>query len=93
MIPTAKKLEVLGRRLDRKNAAVRRVLHLMQFGGRSLHLHFRNRPRWHLSDGREVPAEVANLVIQHRSVVGVGDALISGCAHQTYRFAEASGAS
>jgi hypothetical protein len=58
-------------------------------GGQALHHHFDRRgPVWALSDGREVRPDIAELVIIHPGVVGVGDALFHDAPGQTYRWAE-----
>jgi hypothetical protein len=88
MIPTVQKLEIQGRKLDRINGRVARTLELMRRGAC---LHFDQsgrRPRYWLSTGQQIDEETAALLVKHRSVVSVGDALFAGTPAQTYRYAE-----
>jgi hypothetical protein len=60
----------------------------MRLEGLTLQLSYeRASARWRLSDGAQVRPAVAALVVADARVVGVGDALFSGFASQTYRFA------
>jgi hypothetical protein len=85
MIPTVSSLYRNRRRADRKLAAAALVLDAMR-GGAALHLEYTPPPRWTLSNGHEVPDEIARLVVASASVVGVGDALFAGVASQTFRW-------
>jgi hypothetical protein len=72
----------VSRRLDRLNANIAVTLEVMKSGAA---LHF-GASRWWLSTGRSVDANVARAVIRNASVAGVGDALFSDVASQTYRY-------
>jgi hypothetical protein len=55
--------------------------------GQSLHLQYRaGAPLWSLSGGKAVPAEVAEILTKHASVVPAGGALFDGMPGQTWRF-------
>jgi hypothetical protein len=85
--PTKNRLERQAKRLDRLNAKVAAVLGAMR-DGNALHLQFkRGGEGWRLSDGREVHASTARLVINHPKVVRVGDVLFTDCLAQTFRYA------
>ena len=90
---TEKQLHTRHRRLDRRIMKTAVVLKEMRAGA-ALHLEFRaGRSRWWLSNGREVYPDTACLVTQHRSIVGVGDALpfldVAAGSSQTWRYAGA----
>jgi hypothetical protein len=56
--------------------------------GQALHLQYRSGRRlWNLSDGTAVPADVAEVLTKHASIVPVGDALFDGLPGQTWRYA------
>jgi hypothetical protein len=61
---------------------------LMQMGaGAALHSEIvRGNRQWWLSSGVRIPGAVAEQVIQHHDVTGVGDSLFAGIAAQTYRY-------
>jgi len=87
-IVTARQLNEKGRRLDRVNRSVASVLKSMRAGA-ALHLeHHRSHERWWLSDGSEVPVEIARLAIKQPSIVSVGDSLFGFTPAQTYRYLE-----
>jgi hypothetical protein len=87
-VPTVSSLTRQGRRLDRRNAKVERVLTCMQRGA-TLHCQFEyGRPIWWLSDRSHVSADVAKVVVADLRVIGVGDSLLVGVPAQTYRFSE-----
>jgi hypothetical protein len=86
IIHTAAELRKKARRLDQKNLSVAGVLSAMRAGAA---LHLEHRPggeRWWLSDGSQVAAGIAHLVIRHPDVAGVGDCLFGFTPAQTYRF-------
>lgn len=84
---TEARLEHQAKRIDRQNAKVAMVLAAMR-DGNALHMQFkRGGEEWRLSDGREVHASTARLVINHPKVVGVGDVLFTDCLAQTFRYA------
>src|SRR5262245_27049136 len=84
--PTEARVERQAKRLDRLNAKVAAVLGAMREGS-ALHLRFkRDGEEWRLSDGREVHASTAHIVIIHPKVAGVGDALFADCLAQTFRY-------
>jgi hypothetical protein len=85
---TCAKIHATARRLDRLNIKAATVLTAMQHG-ETLLLEYRWRgPVWCLSGGRNVPDEVAQVVIKSASVVGVGDALFNDIPAQTWRWVE-----
>jgi hypothetical protein len=72
--------------LDRRAAEA--TIRAIRLKGLTLQLSFeRASTRWRLSDGAQVRPAVAKLVIADVRVTGVGDALFSGAASQTFRFA------
>src|SRR5262245_24005300 len=92
-IHTPHELARKGRRLDRINSTVERVIEAMQHGA-ALHRTNRNRPsstRWQLSSGMPVSDEVGRAVISRGDVVGVGDSLFDRELSQTWRYAETKG--
>jgi hypothetical protein len=85
---TPAKIRSAARRLDRLNIKAATVLAAMQ-RGEALLLEYRWRgPVWCLSGGRDVPDEMAQVVIKSASVVGVGDALFNDIPAQTWRWVE-----
>jgi hypothetical protein len=83
---TAARLRAQGRRIEKLNADIRRVVDQMRVGGLALHLeHHRKRARWFLSDGTEVSASTAHCVIACPEIVGCGDSLFGFTRAQTYR--------
>lgn len=89
MIPTAKKLDTQGRRLNRLNGRTFRILEVMRCRGVLLHFDQSGRPpRWWLSNGQQVDEQTAAVLITRHEVVSVGDALFAGAPSQTYRYAE-----
>jgi hypothetical protein len=85
---TPAKISATARRLDRLNLKAATVLAAMQ-RGEALLLEYRSRgPVWCLSGGRDVPDEVAQVVIKSANVVGVGDALFNDIPAQTWRWVE-----
>ena len=83
-VHTASELRRSTRRLDRRLASVDQILGAWR--GEALHLQYENgRPRWSLSGGRSVAADVAAIVIVNASVAPVGDALFSNMPGQTWR--------
>jgi hypothetical protein len=87
MPKTPEKLQRQGRKLDKLNIKVCTVLAAMK-GGEALLMEYRWYGRsWHLSRGRSVPDEVAQIVIKSMNVADVGDALqIDGARPQTWRW-------
>ena len=84
-VHTASELRRSTRRLDRRLASVDQILGAMG-RGEALHLQYENGcPRWSLSGGRRVAADVAAIVIVNASVAPVGDALFSNMPGQTWR--------
>jgi hypothetical protein len=76
------------RRKQRLTRLSRKVIDALRRGA-ALHLmHTETGPRWRLSTGRAVSAEVAKLVIANTSVVGDGDALFPQALPQTWRLTE-----
>jgi hypothetical protein len=74
------------RRQLRLNRQKREVIDALQ-RGETLHcMHSESGPRWRLSAGRAVSADVARLVIANTSVNGDGDALFPGACPQTFRW-------
>jgi hypothetical protein len=85
---TPAKIRANARRLDRLNIKAATVLATMQ-RGEALLLEYRwCGSVWCLSGGRDVPDEVAQVVIKSESVVGVGDALFNDTPAQTRRWVE-----
>jgi hypothetical protein len=85
-IHTVSSLRAKRHRFETRLEKAEIVLAAMRHGC-SLHLEYRKQgPRWALSNGREVPDNVAKLVIASSSVVGVGDALFEGAPSQTFRW-------
>lgn len=85
-VPTEARLERQSKRLDRLNAKVAAVIEAMRRGN-ALHLQFnRGGENWRLSDGREIHATTAHIVINHKKIVGVGDVLFTDCLAQTFRY-------
>ena len=87
-IHTEAELNRKGRRLDRINGGVNRVIAAMQ---RGVTLRRTNRPnstRLTLSNGMAVSGEVAHAVISRSDVVGVGDSLFGRELSQTWRWVE-----
>jgi hypothetical protein len=75
-------------RRKRINRGVDAVLADMR-RGQNLRLEFnRIGPRWFLSDGRRINAEVARVVIGRSTIVGAGDSLFPDAAPQTWRSTE-----
>jgi hypothetical protein len=85
-IPTPTSLARNARRTDRRNHGVTTVLAQMRRGAVLRACFVRGKRIWSLSPGREVPADVAALVIAHPKVCGVGDALFDHKLSQTFRF-------
>src|SRR5262249_50288511 len=76
------------RRNMRRDRAVAGVLADMR-GGQDLCLEFRrNGPCWFLSGGRQIPAEIAHLVIGRSTIEGACDSLFPDTAPQTWRSTE-----
>jgi hypothetical protein len=85
-MPTIAKMRRNARRLDRLNIRTASVLAAMR-RGEALLMEFRWYGRsWVLSGGRNVPDEVASIVIQNKNVADVGDALFKDAKPQTYRW-------
>jgi len=76
------------RRQQRLNRLSRKVITALEAGA-TLHL-MRTEvgPRWRLSSGRAVSANVAKLVITNASVSSDGDALFPDAIPQTFRWAQ-----
>jgi hypothetical protein len=56
--------------------------------GAALHLTYERGVRvWFLSSGSKVTDDIAQLVIMHADIVGVGDSLFRNTPNQTYRAA------
>jgi hypothetical protein len=71
------------------NAKVMKLLATMR-AGVTLHCNQpRGGPLWALSNGDEVDAATARLVVAYPRIVGVGDTLFVGTMSQTYRYAAA----
>ena len=80
-----------GRRLNRLNGDVERVIAAMRRGATLHRTHRPNSTRWSLSTGMPVSDEVARAVITRGDVVGVGDSLFGCELSQTCRFIEKTG--
>ena len=87
-IHTPRELARKGRRLDRVNGAVERVIEAMQHGAALHRTHRPNSTRWALSNGMPVSDEVARAVISRDDVAGVGDSLFDRGLSQTWRWVE-----
>jgi hypothetical protein len=81
------KLRAQARRLDRLNGSVATVLAAMQRGEALHHERMWYGGIWWLSNGRHIPNEIAQAVIQP-NVASVGDALFHDAPSQTYRWIE-----
>jgi hypothetical protein len=83
----AAKMRRNARRLDKLNIRATTVLAAMK-RGEALLMEYRWYGRaWHLSHGRYIPDEVAQIVIQNKNVADVGDALdLAGARPQTWRW-------
>ena len=80
------RLSLPGRHLSRYDlmkADAQRILVAMRAGAR-LHHSNEGGPRWRLSDGTRVDAEVAALVIANPEVIADADTLIAGVLSQTF---------
>jgi hypothetical protein len=76
------------RRQQRLSHLSRKVITALAAGA-TLHLmHTETGPRWRLSSGCAVSADVAKLVIANASVNGDGDALFPDASPQTFRWAQ-----
>jgi hypothetical protein len=74
------------RRLTRLNATVLATLSAMK-KGQALHRHHAwYGAAWFLTDGRTVPAEIAEIVIKNKQIASVGDSLFADTPAQTYRW-------
>jgi hypothetical protein len=74
----------IARHLDRLNVAL-----VAMKDGAALHLCLdRGAIRWWLSSGQSVDPAVAQALVRHTAVVGVGDALFGDVASQTYRYVD-----
>ena len=73
------------RRLDRERKQAEVVISAMRDGA-ALHRQLGKQPRWFLSTGRAVADQIAQLVIFHHQVVGVGDSLFGPSLSQTFRW-------
>jgi hypothetical protein len=73
------------RRRQRLNRLSRNAIDALAAGAALHFMHSASGPRWRLSTGRAVSADVAQLVIANASVAGDGDALF-GTHPQTFRF-------
>jgi hypothetical protein len=88
-IPTPRLLAHQTRRVDRPHKDVERLLSAMRDDGLALHCeYYRKQERWWLSNGTEIDAETAHVVIARADVAGVGDALFGFTPSQTYRHTE-----
>jgi hypothetical protein len=74
------------RRQLQLNRDSRKVLDTLQRGETLHFMHSESGPRWRLSTGRSVSADVARLVIANMSVTGDGDALFPDACPQTFRW-------
>jgi hypothetical protein len=74
------------RRRQRLNRLSRNVINALAAGATLRFMHTESGPRWLLSPGRAVSADVARLVIANTSVIGDGDALFPDANPQTFRF-------
>jgi hypothetical protein len=78
--------------LDRQ--MVERLIRDMRWRGLSLLLSYeRAGPRWSLSNGKLIPAQIARAAITRPEIQGVGDSLFSNGPAQTYRYVEEADAS
>jgi hypothetical protein len=77
------------RQLDR--TAADKIVHAMRRKRLTLNVSFeRPRRKWFLSDGAHVADAVAQIVVAHPEIVGVGDTLFAdGGSSQTFRAVEA----
>jgi len=74
------------RRCQRLNRLSRKVVDALAAGATLHVMHTETGPRWRLSPGRTISADVAKLVIANASVIGDGDALLPDAHAQTFRF-------
>jgi hypothetical protein len=77
------------RSLGRNIARAELVLEAMRAGAVLHAQHTRSGTIWTLTTGQRAAEEVAGLVVNSASVVGLGDALFDGCLAQTYRWWDA----
>jgi hypothetical protein len=73
------------RRCQRLNRLARRVVDALAAGATLHFMHTETGPRWRLSTGRTVSANVARLVTANTFVTGNGDALFPDAKPQTFR--------
>jgi hypothetical protein len=78
------------RRHQRINRLSRQVIDALAAGATLRFMHTESGPRWRLSPGRAVSADVAKLVIANASVIGDGDALLLDTHPQTFRWVRES---
>jgi hypothetical protein len=74
------------RRRQRLSRLSRKVVDALAAGATLRFMHTESGPRWRLSPGRAVSADVAKLVIANASIIGDGDALLPDAHPQTFRF-------
>ena len=72
------------RRRQRLNRLSRKVVDALAAGATLHFMHGESGPRWRLSTGRSVSADVARLVITNSAVTGSGDALFPDTYPQTF---------
>jgi hypothetical protein len=86
-IYTPSELRRIARRLDRRIAGLDAALTSMREGA-SLFLKYRSDgcPRWILSNGCAVAAEIAAILINDARIVPVGRALFDGMPGQSWRY-------
>jgi hypothetical protein len=89
-IPTPERLRKQARRPYRRIRAAEGVVNRMRGGNALYKFYVFGVPTWALTDGRRIDPAVAEIVIRHPQIVGVGDALPLGAAakSQTFRYAE-----
>jgi hypothetical protein len=86
-IPTVRELRRRGRRLDRHNIRIERVLAELR-RGETLQLCYSPRPLWRLSSGAFIPHDIARVVVGLPCVAGCGDTLLAGEPSQTFHYVD-----
>jgi hypothetical protein len=70
-------------------AAAIRIINQMRTCGVGLHLQYRSgKPSWSLSNGKTVPAEVAEIITQHALVKPADGALFDGMPGQLWEYVQ-----
>jgi hypothetical protein len=85
-IPIPKDLRNSRRRADRRRAGAAQALAEMRHGAVLQLAYYRGEPQWSLSsDGRAIPADVADILTHSAAVVPADDTLFPGSPAQTWR--------